>query len=59
MTLAAAGFPTGSITEIFACISSGSSPPRRIESNTDSTPISVMRTLRSPWSAVRLMSSMA
>ena len=27
MTLAAAGFPTGSITEIFACISSGSSPP--------------------------------
>src|SRR5262245_28064491 len=56
-TRAAIGFAAGSITEIFACMSAGSSPPSFIAVNAQSTPTSAIRTLRNPCSAARRASS--
>ena len=56
-TRAVAGLATGSITEIFACISEGNSPCSRMDLKIERTPRSAMRTLRNPCSAARLMSS--
>ena len=58
-TRAAAGFAAGSITEIFACMSSGSRPARRASAKAERTPMSAIRTLRKPWSAARRASSRA
>ena len=56
-TRAAGGFAAGSITEIFACMSSGRRPARRAAAKAESTPMSAIRTLRKPWSAARRASS--
>jgi hypothetical protein len=58
-TRADAAFAAGSMTEIFACMSAGSSPVSRIAENIDRTPTSDIRTLRIPCSAARRASSSA
>ena len=53
------GFAIGNATDIFACMSWGSSPASRIAWNAASSPTSVISTLRIPWAADRRMSSSA